>query len=262
MTEDNKYDRGTLGWLRELAKKYGKEYGREFILWALENGIFKRPSEVDKDKNKGLYGKAGCKNSKEYQDKNAQKLGYDSNAERVRERRWNKGTYSPMSENGNCSSYFSDITERIFNEFLLTIFEYVEHMNYGNIGFDFICKNPIQEFIDKYPQLKLGIDKEYKIQLKSRCLQYVGKRIGMNFTGIDYNNIADYFILSGWNNRESLVPLHVLMFHRDNIIRGEKFWNRECFYITNNPYYLGQFRKYELDLDGLKKLCAEYGNDK
>jgi hypothetical protein len=35
----------TLGQLREIAKKHGKEYGRDFIIWAQKNGILKDPSK-------------------------------------------------------------------------------------------------------------------------------------------------------------------------------------------------------------------------
>jgi hypothetical protein len=226
----------TLGQLRELAKKHGKEYGREFVIWALENGIFKQPSEVEEIKNKDLYSKAGCKNSKEYQDKNAQKLGYESNSERVRMGRWNKGLHSPMSENDECSSYFGVY---IAENYISKLFEDPIVAPYGTQGYDWICR------------------KGKKIELKSRCLQQQGKRIGWNFTGIDYNNIADYFILSGWKDRESLLPLFAWMFHRKDIIRGREFWDRESFYITNRPEYLREFKRYELKdkLYKLKELC-------
>lgn len=226
----------TLGQLRELAKKHGKEYGREFLIWALENGIFKQSSEIEKNKNKGLYDKAGCKNSKEYQDKNAQKLGYKNHAECVRIMRWNRGEYSPMSENDECSSYFGVY---IAENYISKLFEDAVVTPYGTIGYDWICK------------------KGKKIELKSRCLQQQGKRIGWNFTGIDYNDIADYFILSGWDNRESLQPLYVWMFHSKDIIRGKEFWNRESFYITARPQYIAEFKRYELKdkLGQLKELC-------
>lgn len=191
----------TLGQLRELAKRHGKEYGREFIIWAEQNGIFKSVTKIN---NENLQ-KRGFKNKKEYIDHNAKNRGYKNYSETINERNWNKGKHSPLSENEECSSWFGVfITENLFEEYLLTIFEYVKHMDYGNIGFDFICKKPRNDFIDRYPQFKLILDKEYKIQVESICLYCrTGKSPCLGFH-IEHNNIADIFILSGWDNRESL----------------------------------------------------------
>lgn len=71
-------------------------------------------------------------------------------------------------------------------------------------------------------------------------------------------NIADWFTLSAWDNRDSLNPLHVMVFHRNDIIRGRKFWRREVFSITNIPKGLKEFEKYEVTnrLNKLKELIT------
>ena len=33
-----------------------------------------------------------------------------------------------------------------------------------------------------------------------------------------YLHLADWFILSAWDNRDSLTPLHVWAFHKDDIV--------------------------------------------
>jgi hypothetical protein len=156
-----------------------------------------------------------------------------------------------------CSLYFGKyIGERLFCKFLLIIFESVEKTaGHNDGGVDFICRHPKQEFINRYPQLRLEINKEYKIQLKMRCLiYYQGMSPKWLFT--IKNDIADYFILCAWDNRENLVPLHIWMFHKDDIVRGKPFWQRQNLSITNIPNGILEFNTYELkcELDKLKEL--------
>ncbi len=111
----------------------------------------------------------------------------------------------------------------------------------GNQGFDWICK------------------KGEKMDHKGSCLTYFEDVTPIWVYGIGYNNIADWFILSAWDNRESLNPLHIWIFHKNDIVRGRKFWRRDSFSITNTPEKLKEFEKYEVTdrLDKLKELCNE-----
>lgn len=279
MEEEKKYKRGTLGWLKEQARKYGfgdnikdwqtwkrkinnqikeekkiiefykeleKKYGKEFAEWAVNNG-----KQIP---NKYLV--AGCRNEKEYRDKLAQILGYkDEKERRLDEEKLRRLGHLPMEDDEDCALYFGVIRgEALFEEFLLTIFEYVKRMKHGNKGFDFICKNPRKEFIDKYPQFGFVRDKEYKFDLKVRCLNQA-----QFYFPVKYNAIADYFILVGWNDRNSLEPLHIWIFYRNDNIRGRLFWRIDTFTITNKSLYLLQFQKHELkdEIDKLKDIIKE-----
>jgi hypothetical protein len=53
------------------------------------------------------------------------------------------------------------------------------------------------------------------------------------------------------------------IFDKKNVVRGEEFWDRYCFYITNRPKYLNEFKKYEIldELDILKELCNNKNNE-
>lgn len=102
----------------------------------------------------------------------------------------------------------------------------------NNPGFDWKCKNEDN---------------------KGRCLTYrLGKSPDCQFD-IRYNNIADWFILSAWDNRDSLNPLHVWIFHKNDIIRGREFWKRYSFTITITSERLKEFEEYEIT-DRLEKL--------
>lgn len=220
--ENIKYEKGTLGWLREQqnikAKKDGFDDIEEWKKW-----------KANKIKN--------LTEDPDYRNKLAQKLGYKDHAERCKEKNWDKGKYSPMSEREDCPQYFGIY---IGENYVSKLFEDIKKMPYGNPGYDWICK------------------KGYKIDHKSRCIYYSnGSPQWVYF--IDYNNIADYFILSAWDNRDSLNPLHVWMFHKDDIIRGRKFWKRITLAISNKPKYILEFKKYEIadKLEKLKLLCKD-----
>lgn len=251
-----KYDKGTLGWLREKqkikAKKDGfdnvddwlkwknrcieEKYGKEFAEWAREN--------------KGKHGienkwiNLGCKNEKEYIDRIAQGLGYKDHNEQLKEWRYKTGRSLPAEDNPECSSYFGDFTESL----MIQTFEDVIKMPYGNPGFDWICKNGD------------------KIDNKGVCLGYniYNNWSGWRFT-IRYNNIADWFILSAWDNRSSLNPLHVWAFHKNDMVKYrignqnvlKRFCDRELIAIPNTPEGLKEFEKYEINnrLIKLKELC-------
>lgn len=208
------------------------ENGYDFTVWMQQNGIMRNPSDV----------------LREFKHKRACDLGYINIAEREREWYNNNDNIIHISgcEDSNWSTFFGNRAEDLFEEFLETIFMCVEHMRYGNVGFDFICRNPRKEFVCRYPQFKLGEDKEYKIQIKVKCLRDNGKgSIQWNFS-IGYNKIPDYFILCGFDNRERLNPLYILVFHKDDIIRDEKFWRRDSFTVANRANCLLPFRSHEL----------------
>lgn len=113
------------------------------------------------------------------------------------------------------------------------------------IGFDWICK------------------KGEKIDHKGSCLRYSEDRPSRWCFDVDHNNIAEYFILSAWDNRDSLTPLHVWIFHKNDMVRGRKFYEFIHFCIVNAPEKLKELESWEVTnrLDKLKKLCNK-GNNK
>lgn len=170
---------------------------------------------------------------------------------------YEKGIRIPSSEDENLSQYFGNLGEKLLKKFLHTIFENVERMKYTNFGYDFICNNVSKEFIDKYPIFKLEANKEYRIQVRTRCRRVYGKYIRWDFT-VNYDN-ADYFILIAFDNREDLNIIHMWIFHKNDIVRGDKFWRRDSFTITDTPFKLDEFLDHELvnELVTLKELYKE-----
>ena len=243
--EKKKYGKGTLEWLREQAKKNGfdnipewnkwkkdqkwykelsNKYGKKFADWAIQNRYEVRECVIN----------SGCKTEYEYQNKCAKKIGYKNQAERVRdynrERCYNLGIYGPASDNKDCASWFGNISEN----YVMKTFEDPIPMPPNNPGFDWLCK------------------KGEKIDHKSSCLNFHNTNPDWIFS-IRYNNIADWFILSGWDNRDSLQPMRVWIFHKNDIVRGYKFWRRDSFSITSTLYHLEEFEKYEIT-NKLEKL--------
>jgi hypothetical protein len=167
----------------------------------------------------------------------AKNIGYSSNAERVRDWYHKTGRKKPMSENKDCAAYFGIY---IAENYIIKTFESSIRMPPNNPGYDWICKNG------------------YKIQCEARCLKFDDDSdwLGWHYH-IEFNNIADYFLLSAWDDRNNLNPLHIWVFHKNDIVRGNEFWNRISFSVTNNSEKLRELEIYEVigKLDKLKQIC-------
>jgi len=166
----------------------------------------------------------------------AQSKGYEDFADYARERNWNKGISSPMSENEDCATYLGiHIAERILSK----IFENVTRMSINNRGYDFICK------------------KGYKIDVKSATLGNSPNTDNRWYFSINYNDIADYFLLIGFDNRESLEPMHIWLFRKDDMMRGKPFYMRKGFTMVDDPVTLEIYSIWEMTskLDKMKECC-------
>lgn len=217
--------------------------GYEFTYWMQQNGIMKNPTDINRRDWEIVLKNAKCETTTEYRDRCAQRTGFKNGAEKLKEWRHKSGRQLPKEFNEDCSSWFGEF---ISQNYVMETFEDPVPMPPNNPGFDWICK------------------KGQKIDHKGACLSYSNKSNwnGWNFP-IRWNNIADYFILSAWDNRDSLTPLHVWIFHKNDIVRGRKFWEREGFTITNTPDKLKELEKFEVTdrLDKLKELCNRHRNE-
>ena len=206
---------------QEDIKRYGFENGYRYSCWLQKVGILRHPTDIKREVN----------------NISAKNRGFKDSAEALREYLHRTGRSSPMSENVECTTYFGIW---IAENYIFKTFEDADKAPYGTIGYDWIC------------------NKGMKIQCKARCLDS-SNRWNYNIANRkgDYNTIADYFIISAWDNRESLNPLHVWVFHRDDIIRGKPFLMRLSISISNTENGLEEFKEFEVTnrLDKLKQLC-------
>ncbi len=109
--------------------------------------------------------------------------------------------------------------------------------------------------MNRYPRLilesRLERDKEYKVDVKTRHFleaRWVYK--------IDYNDTADFFMIIGLGTIDD-IPEFVLLIHKDEIIRGIKFWKRIGIGIDKS--HSSEFKKYELkdELDRFQKMVND-----
>lgn len=238
-----KCKKGTYGWLLEQSRVQGFENDTaKFVKWAKEEGILPNPTDVERESKEESAKRRGFKN---YRECHRQEYQNDKEykREQIKERRYIRGIQTPMEINKACTASLGvDIGEMVIaKKFLEIIFGCVEKMGYRNHGFDFICKNSRQEFIDKYPQFKLEIDKEYNIDAKTRCLS-----CDNNWRFDIDSNIPDYFLFSALDNRKDLNILHCLLIHRDEIIKGNKLWERDYITLTNKLKFLLPFKRFDL----------------
>lgn len=210
--------------------------GYEFTCWMQQNEIMKNPFDVERVARRKTIDNAGCKTQKEYKDKCARNAGFKDNAEKVREWNYETGRKLPKEFDEDSPIYFGDFAESL----MIQTFEDSVRMPPNNPGFDWKCKSG--DNIDN----------------KGVCLTYDRDWSGWKFN-IRCNNIADYFILSAWDNRESLNPLYVWIFHKNDIVRGRKFCEFDGFTVTNDQKYLKELEKYEFvnRLEKLKELLSK-----
>ncbi len=287
----SKYEKGSLGWLKEKAKKDGfdsvpewndwkkakkdgfdsvpewndwkkkkenkliypcsKEFqeeakklgltGNRYIRRLIEEGKLPSPTDLEKVRITNFLKKYEFDNRREYDEFCAKKLGYENLRERRNEYRYNKGIRSPISEYESWNVYLGDIAEKWTKKILELKFGGIEkEMSRNNPGFEFITKGG------------------HKIDSKARTLSDANI---FRFK-IDYNNMADYFLLWGFDfdDREGLILLHIWLIHKDELINGRKFWRRYSFNINNDPIRISEFEKYELK-EGLEEIKKEKEKD-
>ena len=125
--------------------------------------------------------------------------------------------------NKSCSQYLGvHVAEKV----LSLVFTNVERMPLKNHGYDFIC------------------GKGYKIEVKSACLKADSPQWMFR---INKNNVADYFALLAFDNRNSLNPLH--------------FWLvpsvvlKDCNSLTISRRNILKFKEYEKPTDKIIQCC-------
>lgn len=229
---------------QEEAKMLGLT-GNQLIQKYINEGKLPSPSDVWRKINENTYKNAGCKNTTEYRNKCAQnlgykdaqdynntcykRLGYKDKAHYVQQWRYDNCIQLPMSENKDCSHYLGTyIAERKIGRIILPeMFGGIEkEMPYGNPKFDFVVNGGI------------------KVDIKSCCLRESFAWEGWALH-IRCNNITDYFTIIAFDNLDDLNIIHIWLIHRDEIIRGEKFWNRDTIKITNSRIPLLTFKRFD-----------------
>lgn len=165
----------------------------------------------------------------------------------------------PESENKSCPLYFGDYIEK---KYVMQIFE-------DPILFEY-KKDDMGRIIDKIKPYDYICKKGLKIKHIASCVRidefhlssYMGDPIPYWGYLIKKNNIPDYYILSAWNDRNSLEPLYVWIIMGDEIFitqRSQKpFWDRATFVIYDTRKGIDRMSKYEVTnkLERLKEVCG------
>jgi hypothetical protein len=138
------------------------------------------------------------------------------------------GRARPMTEAIDSTVFLGVvIAERALSKF----FDHIEHMPYGNKGFDFRC------------------GKNFKIDVKSACLYHPARGSSSWAFHIKKNHIADYFLMLAFDDRSSLEPQHVWL------VPGCVVNDRKTVHVTNNLPSLTRWRMYEKPIDRVVCCC-------
>lgn len=216
---------------KESQIKGPNQYRQKLLKCKAEQGIvdndvlnIKNSSQLldDWSRNKGF------KNYDEYLNIIALGRGFTCYAEYEKVWMYYPEMPSPIKENRKDTRFLGVY---IAENAVAKIFKESKKMPYANIGFDVVCP------------------KGYKIDVKSTVLN---KYNTFNFH-INQNNIADYFILIGFNNIIELEPIYMWIIKSTEDISGCPIKNLEGLAILNEPDYLDIYKKYE-NPDKLKEL--------
>ncbi len=217
-----------------------EDYNAQLLGYKDENERYGWDIKQTKEYQDEMERRREFRKTREYRDAKARENGFKDDNDRRNEQRWDSKGVIPVEDNEECESHIGCIIgeDRIGKPILDIMFENVDKKKFNNPGYEFVCKNPRQEFLDKYPQFKLERDKEYKIDVKTAHFldEYWKYRI-------DHNNIPDYFLPIGLGTIDN-IPRHILFIHKDEIIRERKFWKRIAIKIGKN--YLSEFSKYDI----------------
>ena len=217
----------------DIAKKLGYENENQRYGW---------DKRLTKEYQKEMEDRRAFRKTKEYRDVQARENGFKDDNDRRNNERWESGKTVPMSDYEDCESHIGICIgeDKIAKHILDRIFESVDKKRNNNPGFEYICKNPRQEFIDKFPQFKLEKDKEYKIDIKTAHFidEYWKYRI-------DHNDTPDYFMSIALGTVDNIAQ-HTWFIHKNDVVRNVQFWRRAGIKISKSQDHILEFKKFEI----------------
>jgi len=219
-----------------------EDYNARLLGYNNENNRYGWDKKKTKEYQDEMEERREFRKTKEYRDIQARKTGFKDSTDRKNHQRWESGKTVPMSEYEGCESHIGVCIgeDKIAKPVLNKIFEEVDKKKNNNPGFEYVCKNPKQEFINKYPQFKLEIGKEYKIDIKTA--HFIGDYWKYR---IDHNNMPDYFMPIALGIIDN-VAQHLWLIHKDDIVRNVEFCRRVAIKIANRQDHLSEFKKFEI----------------
>ena len=133
-----------------------------------------------------------------------------------------------MNENRACSQFLGVyVAEQVLSH----VFKNVEQMLINTPGYDFIC------------------GKGYKVDVKSSCRSSCGTFADRWIFHIDKNQIADYFLMAAFDNRNDLNPEHIWLIPSGEI--------NDHVSISVSESTLHKWEQYEIGIDEVVLCCDE-----
>jgi len=136
------------------------------------------------------------------------------------------GRSKPMSEHRECSLYLGVVVaERVLSH----VFKNVQRMPMNNPGYDFICGH------------------DYMVDVKSSCRHH-HKKCADNWTfTIRRNQIAQYFLMLAFNNRNDLDPEYIWLIPADE--------TNHLMLASISETTLAKWDEYALDINKVSACC-------
>lgn len=212
---------------QEEAKRLGLT-GNQLIQKYIREGKLQNPADINRDNNERIAKQAGFKNHNEYELNRCHK-DMERKRKYIREWRYENGIQLPMEESKDCAKYLG---------------VYIAERKIGRIIIPKMLGEIKQEMPPNYPGYDFIVVEDVKVDIKSACLRHLNGWIGWE-PHVIYNNVTDYFIIVAFDNRDDLNIMHIWLIHRDEIIRGDKFYRRGSIMITNKYRYILEFNRFD-----------------
>lgn len=212
---------------QEEAKRLGLT-GNQLIQKYTKEGKLQNPTDINRNNNERISKQAGFKNHNEYELNRCHK-NMERKRKYLREWRYENGIQLPMSENKDCAKYLGI---------------YIAERKIGRMILPEMLGTIKEEMPQNYPKYDFIVAEDIKVDVKSCCLREIDNWKGWE-PHTRYNNIADYFIIVAFDNRNDLNIMHIWLIYRDEIIRGDKFYRRYGIKMTNKPRYLLEFKRFD-----------------
>lgn len=206
-------------------------------------------SETDMDSGVSLLTEIRRKQ----REQTAKNAGYEKYGDYLKNTPYNRERHYGMEDDKYCPHYIGLFIEK---EYVMKAFEdpipnpiTAGHSFDGKTKkWDWKCKNNI---LVKHIASCLY----YRIKIDQNGLEYEWE--GWQYL-IDRNDKTDYFLLSGWDDRENMDLLILWLINKDEEVRGRPFWDRKSFSIRiDQDDQLKEMQKYEVrdKLLKIKELC-------
>lgn len=179
--------------------------------------------------------------SRERMIKTAKNAGYERYADYIRNFQLKKGRSKITMYDPTDKHYFVVVGRKyvstIFPNAIINEYSMSTKFSVEKGGYDWISNGLKVKHIASTIRHKIDPPQEGRKKFERDLFQWL----------ISNNDRADVFILTGWDNAESLDLMKAWIFKAHEIVNFKEFWNRSTFLISTSDRSILKYSEYEVD---------------